>query len=274
MLKIVDFSLATCYNEIKRKKSEKKRMIYDFDELSFQVLGVLEIEHPKGFFKVSGRPYSALSYRVSGIAEFDFDGERITSNPGDVVFIPEGAAYDALYSGGEMIVIHLLDCNYRIPENITVSNAAYVAGKFSSLLSDWERRRSIHKTKSTVYSLMQYMYEAKSKSHDSPLVEKAKEIIDGNYQNPEFNIATVAKMLYTSTSTLRRNFGERFGISPKQYLLKVRLDTAISLLSEGFLQVNEVAKKCGFEDERYFSRIIKARYGVSPSKIGGNRSIT
>ena len=242
-------------------------MIYDFDELSFQVLGVLEIEHPKGFFKVSGRPYSALSYRVSGSAEFDFYGERMTSNPGDVIFIPEGTSYDVLYSGGRMIVLHLFDCNYHTPENITMINSTYVADRFSALLSDWERSRSAHKTKATVYTLMQYMCEAKSKSLDSPLADMAKEIIDGNYQNAEFNIATVAEMLYTSTSTLRRNFGERFGISPKQYLLKVRLDTAISLLSEGFLQVNEVAKKCGIDDERYFSRIVKLRFGKTPSQI-------
>lgn len=242
-------------------------MIYDFDELSFQVLGVLKIEHPKGFFKVKGRPYSALSYRVSGTADFCSNGERMTSNPGDVFFIPEGTPYDVLYSGGEMIVVHLIDCNYHLAENIAVSNSAYVADRFSALLSDWERSRSVYKTKATVYSLMQYMREAKSKSLNSPLADMAKEIIDGNYQNSDFNITILAEMLYTSTSTLRRKFGERFGISPKQYLLKVRLDTAISLLSEGFFQVNEVAKKCGFDDERYFSRIVKLHFDKTPSQI-------
>ena len=52
-------------------------MIYDFDELSFQILGVLRIDHPKGFFKVKGRQYAALAYRVSGTAEFSFGERRI-----------------------------------------------------------------------------------------------------------------------------------------------------------------------------------------------------
>ena len=166
-----------------------------------------------------------------------------------------------------MIVIHLSGCNYHSPENITVANSGYVHERFNSLLFEWESRRSVHKTKAEVYSLMQYFYDGNLVSGESTLAEKAKAVIDGNYQNSAFNIASLADTLYTSAPTLRRNFGERFGISPKQYLLKVRLDTAVSLLSEGFFSVQEVAKKCGFDDERYFSRIIKERYGRSPSKI-------
>ena len=59
--------------------------------------------------------------------------------------------------------------------------------------------------------------------HDSPLAEKAKQFIDENYSNPEFNIEALTQKLYTSAPTLRRKFFERFGIPPKQYLIKVRL---------------------------------------------------
>ena len=242
-------------------------MIYDFDELSFQILGVLEIDHPKGFFKVKGRQYAALAYRVSGVAEFDFGGKLITSNPGDIIFIPEGISYDVQHSGGSMIVIHFTDCNYHVAENISLNNKTYIGTLFAELHEKWEHRRLVHGTKAKIYNILELCYELNIKTHASPLAEKAKQLIDENYSNPEFDIEALTQKLYTSAPTLRRNFSDRFGIPPKQYLLKVRLDTAAAFLSQDFSSVIEASRKSGFNDERYFSRIFKKRYGKSPSKF-------
>ena len=245
-------------------------MIYDFDELSFQILGVLSIDHPKGFFNVKGRQYAALAYRVSGTAEFDFGGKRIFSVPGDIIFIPDNISYNVTHSGGSMIVIHFVDCNYHTPENISLNNSTYLNDKFSELLSKWEHHRSINGTKAGVYEILELCYVLNIKTHPAPLAEKAKQLIDQNYSDPEFNIELLTQMLYTSSPTLRRVFSNRFGIPPKQYLMKVRLDTAAVLLSQDFLSVLEASKRSGFNDDRYFSRIFKKRYGKSPSQFNKN----
>lgn len=242
-------------------------MIYDFDSLSFQILGVLSINHPKGFFYVKGRQYAALAYRVSGVAEFDFDGKLITSNPGDIIFIPEGTSYNVRHSGGKMIVIHFTDCNYHVAENISLTNKMYIGNLFAETQEKWEHRRSIHGTKARIYNILELCYELNIREHANLLAEKAKQIIDENYSNPDFNIEVLTQKLYTSSPTLRRNFSDKFGIPPKQYLLKVRLDTAAALLSQDYLSVFEASQKSGFNDERYFSRIFKKRYGKSPSKF-------
>ena len=245
-------------------------MIYDFDELSFQILGVLSIDHPKGFFKVKGRQYAALAYRVSGTAEFNFGEKRIISKPGDIIFIPENISYDVDHSGGSMIVIHFVGCNYHIPENISLGNGTYLNNKFAELLNKWEHHRSINGTKASVYEILELCYALNSKAHPSPLAENAKQLIDENYADPEFSIESLAQILYTSPSTLRRVFSDRFGISPKQYIMKVRLNTAAMLLSQDFSSVLEASKRSGFNDEHYFSRIFKKRYGKSPSHFNKN----
>lgn len=245
-------------------------MIYDFDNLSFQILGVLSIDHPRGFFRVKGRQYAALAYRVSGVAEFNFDGKLITSNPGDITFIPENISYHVRHSGGKMIVIHFTDCNYHIAENISLTNKTYVGNLFAELQESWEHRRSVHGTKAKIYNILELCYELNTRTHASPLAEKAKQLIDENYSNHEFNIEVLTQKLYTSAPTLRRNFSDRFGMPPKQYLLKVRLDTAAAHLSQDFSSVSEASRKGGFNDERYFSRIFKKRYGKSPSKFNKN----
>ncbi len=245
-------------------------MIYDFEELLFQIKDVCRIDHPKGTFKVRPRPYAALSYRVSGCGDFIFGGERVVSDAGDILFIPEGVSYDVSYSGGTMIVVHFHDCNYHIPENISFANKAYMADVFFDLLKEWESRRSTHVVKSTVYSIMQFCSESNQKEHSIHSAELAKQIIDNGFRDSEFSVNSLVQMLYTSYPTLRRNFLKRYGMPPKQYLLKLRLDTAVTLLSEGFLSVQEISKRCGFDDARHFSQIFKEKYGVSPSKVSHN----
>lgn len=241
-------------------------MIYDFDELSFQILGVLCIDHPRGFFKVEGRPYAALAYRASGTADFNFGGKHISSVEGDITFIPQNVSYEVQHSGGMMIVIHFTDCNYHTPENISFDNR-YIYKLFTEMLENWEHRRSVYGTKARIYDLLELCYELNAKKRASPLAEKAKQLIDENYSDPEFNVERLNQMLFTSATTLRRVFSDRFGIPPKQYLLKVRLNTAAALLSQDFSSVLEASRKSGFNDERYFSRIFKSRYGRSPSKF-------
>ena len=36
-------------------------MIYDYEALAFRIMGVIKVDHEKGYFKVAGRPYAALS---------------------------------------------------------------------------------------------------------------------------------------------------------------------------------------------------------------------
>ena len=68
-----------------------------------------------------------------------------------------------------------------------------------------------------------------------------------------------------STSRFIRRFSEQVGISPHQYLLKLRLDRAGALLHHSDLSIDEVAEECGFSDRAYFSRIFARKRRVSPA---------
>jgi transcriptional regulator GlxA family with amidase domain len=61
-------------------------------------------------------------------------------------------------------------------------------------------------------------------------------------------------------------FAHHTGLSPHQYRLQVRLGRARTLLSETALSVKEVAFRCGFESEHYFSRLFRRKTGVAPGR--------
>ena len=93
--------------------------------------------------------------------------------------------------------------------------------KVTELNKNWEHNRSINATKAKIFDILELCFQLNVKTNASPLAQKAKELIDNNYADPEFNIEVLTQKLYTSASTLRRVFSDRFGIPPKQYLLKV-----------------------------------------------------
>ena len=60
-------------------------------------------------------------------------------------------------------------------------------------------------------------------------------------------------------------YRDRFGISPFEDLIGIRIARAKLLLLHGAMSVEEVAERVGFSSIYYFSRIFRARTGVSPS---------
>lgn len=59
-------------------------------------------------------------------------------------------------------------------------------------------------------------------------------------------------------------FKANIGLSPKQWLQRQRLQTASQYLLSTRLNVTEVARKVGFEDPFYFSRLFDRHFGKSP----------
>jgi AraC-like DNA-binding protein len=65
---------------------------------------------------------------------------------------------------------------------------------------------------------------------------------------------------------IRAKFREITGYTPVEFLTKVRISQACSLIDMygNSLQLSEIAEKCGYTDYVYFSRRFKALTGISP----------
>ena len=55
-------------------------------------------------------------------------------------------------------------------------------------------------------------------------------------------------------------------MSPIQYVIDLRIDFASHLLQSRLYTISEVATKSGFTDPKYFSRVFKARFGLTPKE--------
>lgn len=96
--------------------------------------------------------------------------------------------------------------------------------------------------------------------------EKVHRFISQNYMDAQLDIAEMIKETGYSDDFFRTQFKRRYDTTPRQYLEKLRLDYAVDLLEtyKGAMQIKDIASLCGFNDELYFSRRFKKRYGISP----------
>ena len=95
------------------------------------------------------------------------------------------------------------------------------------------------------------------------LLNIAKEYIDNNYDK-DLTLTQVAKYIFLSDSYFAHSFKDKFGISPKSYILKVRIEAAKEYLENTDIKVAEVAKLVGFSSQQRFNDIFRKHEDLTP----------
>ena len=95
-------------------------------------------------------------------------------------------------------------------------------------------------------------------------VTRAKQFIAQN-QNNAICLATVAKAVNTSTFYFCKLFKRATGLTFTDYLARVRIEKAKTLLLDPNRRVSEVAYDIGFQSLTHFNRVFRKIVGRSPS---------
>ncbi|MFZ6755140.1 helix-turn-helix domain-containing protein [Undibacterium sp. Dicai25W] len=89
--------------------------------------------------------------------------------------------------------------------------------------------------------------------------------IHRHYAQP-IKMADLVKLTGLSVAQLERNFHKIFSLTPRQMMVKIRLDAASAMLGQAELSITDIALACGYQDHSAFSRVFKATVGMTPSE--------
>ncbi|SEL69796.1 AraC-type DNA-binding protein [Paenibacillus sp. cl141a] len=107
-----------------------------------------------------------------------------------------------------------------------------------------------------------------SNSNDVPDIERGvrqtERWISTQYHQ-QLSIDQMAKALGYHRAHLSKMFKQHTGLSPMQYLMKVRIEKAKALMRSSF-SIHEIASSVGFNDALYFSKQFRKWTGMTPSE--------
>lgn len=104
----------------------------------------------------------------------------------------------------------------------------------------------------------------------SPIVRRAKSIIDHQYADSSLSLEKVAITLQVSPVYLSRLMKQELKVSFVQLLTTKRMKQAIYLLQSTDYPIITISQLVGYETQHYFSTAFKKIMGVSPNKYRRN----
>lgn len=131
-------------------------------------------------------------------------------------------------------------------------------------ISDSTSLSAKYRTQSLLFRFFSVLLENQSKPAPEDPISSALEIMKYNYNN-DLNITDLAARLFLDSAYFSRLFRRRVGMSPKQYVTHLRMESACSLLSTTSHSIKEIALTVGFRDPLYFSKLFLKTYAITPS---------
>lgn len=148
------------------------------------------------------------------------------------------------------------------PFNYDVLNA-----RISMLLADVRRRKKVFKDSREIEPSAVTIT-----SLDEKMVQKALETVEANMDNASFSTVQLGEALGLSRSQLYRKFESVTGMSPADFIQRMRLKRAAQLLRDSRLNVSEIADMTGFNSVKYFNKHFKEEYNCTPTEYRSAQS--
>lgn len=153
-------------------------------------------------------------------------------------------------------------------QGIETGAEAYVLKPFNSeylisVVDNLLRQREILIKK---FNTGSYSKEIKITSKDEEFIRNTISLIEKNCQYLEFNVNDLIKKSNMGRTVFFNKIKGLTGVSPVDFIRKIKLQIAGKQIEENNLGVAEAAYSCGFNDVKYFTKCFKKEFGVNPSE--------
>lgn len=250
-------------------------MFFEKEILSFHILDVVALQQKNVSMMNTERNFAALSFRFRADTDLFAKGEEYHAQSNSVCFVPSRLDYKRVSREDDLIVVHFDAIDYTTDriEHFVPKEPEVLAALFRQLLEVWEQRENGYK-----YRCSAILYEILALCHVQSKTENSKvsrihasvSYMEQHFQEPTLTVGEIAKKSFMSEVYFRKLFREEFGVSPQKYIIDLRIQNAIGLISAGYYSLKEVAYLSGYQDYKYFSVEFKKKMGISPSEYRYN----
>ena len=247
-------------------------MFFQTTNVDAKILSVIQMGWQRVNARAGFRPFHTLSYRLVGDATFFVDDQEMMQvKEGEIVFIPAGYDFAKQAGEGQIVAVHFVSDSPLPAEMLRFSpeNTSYFRSEFQKLHAIWTGRNPCYEYEAKIlfYRILLRMeqdWSQVARSATAPKMTAALEYIHNHFSEGNVSVENLAALCGMSDTYFRKLFVSEFGVTPQQYISRLRLTTATELLHSGYYTVGEIAERCGFNNINYFSAFIKKETGLPP----------
>lgn len=111
----------------------------------------------------------------------------------------------------------------------------------------------------------QFMY-ADIEENDKAFLESILQVIEKHLDDPDLNATTIEKAILISKMQLYRKLKALAGMTPAEFIKRIRLKHAADMLLTSPFTVSEIIYRTGFNSKSYFFREFKKIYQLAPNE--------
>ena len=211
-----------------------------------------------------------LHFIFSGSGCFERNGITYSLSAGDIFVIPPGEV--TTYSASAIEPWQYGWIGFTAGEELDFLSAPVI--RKSRVLPVFQRIRALCEKDgvdaeifSLTFELLHILSQESKRSNltapDYAIYTKTQ--LDNTYMQ-KVNIEKIANTLHIDRRHLTSVFRKTYGVSPQEYLMRLRLERAKEFIQLGHT-VSNAATMSGFSDLCNFSRMFKTHYGHNPSSL-------
>lgn len=235
---------------------------------------------PKHGFGPVMRDHYLIHYIENGKGIFEINNNVYRPNAGDIFFIMPNVITYYEADATEPWTYKWIGIKGRQLEHIfkttglSVKNPVMRVGKEVSLAIDEiinefsSEKHSVLKLSSCAYNFLDKLvtsnpHKPLKKSAGQIYAEQAVDYI-WQYIYRNITVEELAQLINIDRSYLASIFKEHTGLSPKKYIVDVKMNTACEYLLSTDYDITHIAQSVGYEDLFVFSHAFKNHFGISP----------
>ncbi len=233
------------------------------------IIDVVTVFSQKGRYeKMNNRKCYGLSFCDEGQITYTHNKKNYVSDPHHAIILPKGQSYTIRSDKSGIFSVINFECdNFECDTMIVlpVKNIDFVMTDFVQMKKLFLFKRNRAKVMSLFYNIIHSFSESASVFGNSILMP-AIEYLENNYSSPGITNKILADKCNISEVYFRKLFAKQYRITPKQYIIDIRINKAKQLLTDGIFKINVVSEKCGFSNPYHFSRLFKEKTGLTPTE--------
>ncbi|PWW08456.1 AraC-like DNA-binding protein [Paenibacillus cellulosilyticus] len=228
-----------------------------------------------------------LTFVVGGKADYYVDGQKITVEAGDMLFIQSGSVREAhtykddpMHSYAFNFLLAAPHDEFRFPFETVTKNQ--ITNEILNYILEfnrvWSGMQPGHRLAARgifillLHHLLSSAFQRSPETNPDDRIIKIKEYIIDHFPD-ELDMSTLSKVVNLHPVYLGKLFKTNTGYSIRHFINFIRVNNAEMMLSSGGFSVSDAAQRCGYNDISYFSNVFRAIKGYPPSKAGMQRCL-